>query len=100
MDLYSVDNQQRKQRRIENYSRARDLYSAKGRKAAVKFERSKLFKKRIHAIAKLNEELKHCHHIYLNCFNEIGSAHRLGDLIEKLEQFAISNQKSTDSKGK
>ena len=55
----------------------------------------KLLKNELITLSKINDELKRCQEIYLNCcVNQIGSAHRLAQLIEKVEQITKSNEKS------
>lgn len=95
MNLFRSTDQENEQRRINRYLSSRYFYSVKSRKEAVKFERNKILKKRIHTLAKLNDELNRCQEIYLNCcVNQIGSAHRLAQLIEKLEQISIPDVKN------
>ena len=95
MDLYSTERERQKQSRIDRYLSTRYLYSTNSRREAAKFERKQLIRKRAAALARLSEELTRCQHIYLNCIHQAGSAHRLAQLIEKVEQIAVSNAKSS-----
>ena len=98
MDLYSAEKERCNQRRIDQYLSTRYHYSAKGRKDAARFERKKIVRKRAAALAKLSEELTRCQAIYLDCLHQAGSAHRMAQLIEKVEQIAVSDAKLTKEK--
>ena len=94
MDLFSAEKERRKQRQINQYLSTRYHYSAKGRKDAVRFERRRAIRRRAAALAKLSEELTRCQAVYLNCLHQAGTAHRLAQLIEKVEQIAVSDAQS------